>query len=68
MTDEDRPSGHLLSRREVVAFLGATGMAWLMIGSLNPRQAVAGEIGEMGSRLVIIYCPRSVRLNEGVNR
>lgn len=45
MTDEDRPSGHLISRREVVAFLGATGMAWLMIGSLNPRQAVAGALG-----------------------
>ena len=45
MTDEDRPSGHLLSRREVVAILSATGMAWLMIGSLNPRQAVAGALG-----------------------
>lgn len=45
MTDEDRSSGPLLSRREIVAFLGATGMAWLMIGSLNPRQAVAGALG-----------------------
>ena len=45
MTDEDRSSGPLLSRREIVAFLGATGTAWLMIGSLNPRQAVAGALG-----------------------
>ena len=45
MTDEDRSSGPLLSRREIVAFLGATGMAWLMIGSLNPRQTVAGALG-----------------------
>jgi len=42
MTHEDGPVGHLLSRREVLAFLGATGVAWLMAGSLNPRQAVAG--------------------------
>jgi protocatechuate 3,4-dioxygenase beta subunit len=45
MTDEDRSSGPLLSRREIVVFLGATGMAWLMNGSLNPRQAVAGALG-----------------------
>ena len=45
MTYENRPTGLLLSRREIVAFLVATGMAWLMIGSLNPRQAVAGALG-----------------------
>jgi protocatechuate 3,4-dioxygenase beta subunit len=45
MMHEDRPAGPLLSRREVVAFLGATGMAWLMAGSLNPRRAVAGTHG-----------------------
>ena len=45
MTDEDRPAGHLLSRREVMAFLGATGVTWLMAGSLFPRWAVAGTIG-----------------------
>jgi protocatechuate 3,4-dioxygenase beta subunit len=45
MTHEDRPVGHLLSRREVVAFLGATGMIWLMTGNLNPRRAVAGTLG-----------------------
>jgi protocatechuate 3,4-dioxygenase beta subunit len=45
MTDEDRPSGPLLSRREVVTFLGAAGMAWLVTGSLNPRQAAAGALG-----------------------
>ena len=45
MTDEDRPAGRLLSRREVVAFLGATGVAWLMSGSLTPRRAVAGTLG-----------------------
>jgi protocatechuate 3,4-dioxygenase beta subunit len=45
MTDEDRPAGRLLSRREVVAFLGAAGAVWLMAGSLNPRWAVAGTPG-----------------------
>ena len=45
MTYEDRPAETLLSRREVVTFLGATGVAWLMAGSLNPRRAVAGTLG-----------------------
>ena len=45
MTYEDRPAEPLLSRREVVTFLGATGMAWLMAGSINPKQAVAGTLG-----------------------
>ena len=45
MTLEDRPAGRLLSRREVVAYLGATGVAWLMAGSLNPRRVVAGMLG-----------------------
>lgn len=45
MTHEDTPAGPLLSRREAVAFLGATGVAWLMASSLNPRRAVAGMHG-----------------------
>jgi len=45
MTHEDWPAGPLLSRREVVAFLGVTGAVWLMAGSLNPRRAVAGTLG-----------------------
>jgi protocatechuate 3,4-dioxygenase beta subunit len=45
MTHEDRLAGPLLSRREVVAFLGATGVAWLMVGGLNPRRAIAGTHG-----------------------
>ena len=45
MTHEDRPVGRLLSRREVVASLGATGVAWLMAGSLIPRRAVAAIQG-----------------------
>ena len=45
MTHENRPAGPLLSRREVVAFLGATGVAWLVTRSLNPRRAVAGTLG-----------------------
>ncbi len=45
MTHEDRPAEPLLSRREVVAFLGATGVAWLMAGSLTPGRAVAGTPG-----------------------
>ena len=45
MTHENGPAGHLLSRREVVAFLGAAGAVWLVGGSLFPRQAVAGTLG-----------------------
>ena len=45
MMHEDRPAGRLLSRREVVVFMGVTGAAWLMAGSLNPRRAVAGMLG-----------------------
>jgi protocatechuate 3,4-dioxygenase beta subunit len=44
MTDEDGPEGRLLSRREVVAFLGATGAVWLAGGSLFSRQAVASTL------------------------
>ena len=47
MTHEDRPAGPLLSRREVVAVLGATGVAWLMTGGLNPRRALAGTHGPL---------------------
>ena len=42
VTLENQPTGPLLSRREVVTLLGATGAAWLMTGSLIPRRAVAG--------------------------
>jgi hypothetical protein len=45
MTDEGRPAGHLLSRREVLTLLGATGAAWFMTGSANPRRADAGTLG-----------------------
>ena len=45
MTDEDGPEGRLLSRREVVAFFGATGMVWLASGNLFPRQAAASTLG-----------------------
>ncbi len=45
MTDEDRPIGRFLSRREVVAFLGAAGAVWLAGGSLFPRSAIAGTPG-----------------------
>ena len=45
MTHEDGPAGPLFSRREVVAFLGAMGVAWLMAGSLTPRRADASTLG-----------------------
>ncbi|MEO8341615.1 MAG: intradiol ring-cleavage dioxygenase [Nitrospirota bacterium] len=45
MTHEDRPAGRLLSRRDVMAYLGATGVAWLMAGNLYPGHAVAGTRG-----------------------
>jgi protocatechuate 3,4-dioxygenase beta subunit len=44
MTDEDRPKGRLFSRREVVAFLGGTGMVWLAGGNLFSSQAVASAL------------------------
>jgi protocatechuate 3,4-dioxygenase beta subunit len=44
MTNKDGPEGHLLSRREVVAFLGATGVVWLAGGSLFSRRAVASAL------------------------
>lgn len=45
MTHENGPAGPLFSRRAVVTFLGATGVALLMAGSLNPRRAGAGTRG-----------------------
>ena len=45
MTHEDRPVGRLLSRREILTLLSATGVAWLMTGSLIPRRAVAAIQG-----------------------
>ena len=45
MTYEDRPAGRLLSRREVVTFLGATSAAWLITGGLNPKRADAETLG-----------------------
>ncbi len=42
MTDEDRPMGRLLSRREVMTYLGTTGAVWLASGSLFPKWAIAG--------------------------
>lgn len=45
MTHENGPAGPLLSRRDVVVLLGATGVGWLMTGSLSPRQVVAGTLG-----------------------
>lgn len=45
MTPEDASVGRLLSRREVVTLLGATGTLWLMGGSLFPRRTVAAIHG-----------------------
>ena len=45
MTLEDRPAGHLLSRRDVLRYLGAGGAVLLMAGSLNPRLSEAGTLG-----------------------
>ena len=41
MIHDDRPAGHLFSRREIMTLFGATGAAWLMTGSLIPRLAAA---------------------------
>ena len=45
MTHEDAPVGRLLSRREVVTLLGATGALWLMGSTLHPRRSVAAAPG-----------------------
>lgn len=47
MTYEDRSVGRLLSRREVVALLAATGAVWLAGGSLSPRRAGADTHGPL---------------------
>jgi len=44
MTHENLPLGRLLSRREVVTILGATGVAWLLTRVFNPGQATAGTL------------------------
>ncbi|MCC2642109.1 MAG: Intradiol ring-cleavage dioxygenase [Nitrospira sp.] len=45
MTHEDSPVGQLLSRRQLVTLLGATGALWLMGGGLFLRRAVASTHG-----------------------
>lgn len=45
MTDENSSVGRLLSRREVMALLGATGAVWLAGHSLFPGQAIASMLG-----------------------
>lgn len=45
MTHEDESAGRLLSRREVVTLLAATGAVFLAGGSLNPRRAIAVTSG-----------------------
>ena len=42
MTFEDSPVGRLLSRRQVITLLGATGALWLMGGGLFSRESFAG--------------------------
>ena len=43
MEPKDKPSGPILSRRQVVTLLGTTGALWLSGGGLIPRRAFAGE-------------------------
>lgn len=38
-------TGRLLSRRELLHYLGAAGAAWLMVGGLNPGRVGAGTLG-----------------------
>jgi protocatechuate 3,4-dioxygenase beta subunit len=42
MTPDHLPVGHLLTRRQVVSFLGITSALWLMGSSLFYRQSIAG--------------------------
>jgi protocatechuate 3,4-dioxygenase beta subunit len=41
MEFSDKPSGHILSRRQVVKLIGATGAIWLAGGGLSSRPAFA---------------------------
>lgn len=43
MEPKDKPSGHILSRRQVVTLLGMTGALWLTGGGIIPRRVFAGE-------------------------
>ncbi len=43
MEPTDKPSGHILSRRQVVTLLGTTGAVWLTGGGLIPRRLFAGD-------------------------
>lgn len=43
MEPTDKPSGHVLSRRQVVTLLGTTGALWLTGDGLIPRRLFAGE-------------------------
>jgi protocatechuate 3,4-dioxygenase beta subunit len=45
MTPDDSSHGRLLSRREAVQWLGASGAAWFMAGSLFPTLALADRPG-----------------------
>jgi protocatechuate 3,4-dioxygenase beta subunit len=45
MERKDNPSGHILSRRQVVKLIGATGAMWLTGGALASRQAFADPVG-----------------------
>jgi hypothetical protein len=45
MTHENGPSERLLSRREILRYLGAAGAVWLMADSLNPSLSEAGTLG-----------------------
>jgi len=44
MNHQDPSATRLVSRREVMAVLGATSIAWLVARGFNPKQAVAGMI------------------------
>jgi protocatechuate 3,4-dioxygenase beta subunit len=67
MTKDDAPVGRLVSRREAVTWLGASGAAWLLGSALSPKRAPAES-----PRLDCIVRPQQTEgpyfVDEGLNR
>jgi len=57
MSDDDRPIGHLLTRRETLALLGAGGLAALAGGSGGVRRAAAAAPGACIARPALTEGP-----------
>ena len=66
MDHDDRTSGHILSRREVLALLGAAGYSWIAGGS--PLAAQGGPLGGLGCVVRPEQTEGPYFVDEGLNR